>query len=100
MGTRDGKVVRLPLDLPLHFRRRVASITTRLVGLENIAAACNMTPDKIVRLHNEARFPLVWKGGKWKGQWTTTSEAIERWLRSLPKRDPRRQEQAQRSGSR
>lgn len=94
MGTRDGKVVRLPLDrLPVHLRRRFTSLTTRLQGIENISRACHVSPDLVIRWRDEAGFPLVWKGGKWQGQWTTTSEAIEGWLRSLPKRDPRRQRQ-------
>jgi hypothetical protein len=85
MNTAGGKVVRLPLiQLPVHLKRRSTSLATRLVGLDTIAAACRVTPDVLLRWRDEAGFPLVWKGGKWKGQWTTTSKAIEGWLMRPP----------------
>lgn len=86
-GTRDSTVARLPLDLPPHLKRRAIAVITRLSGLESISTACRVSVDTLVWWHLEWGFPLRRKGK----QWTTTTSAIEGWLRNLPKQSPRQE---------
>lgn len=82
------KVMRLSLDrLPVHLRRRADSLVQRLVGLEHIAAACNLSVDMLMRWYLDFNFPLRRKGKVW----VTTSRQITRWLVSLPREHPRQE---------